>query len=115
MKKYLLLIGIIISICFYTTAERREVSIKHYDTTSPNITKPHRSIKVYYNDDTRKIEFSCDEDDLIGSIYLLDNAGQILDFSHSFSEGLEAPIAYSGIITIRIEGDDWVAIGTIQI
>ena len=71
-------------------------------------------IEVFYNDETRQVEISCN-DDLDAQVYLCDENRNILDYSTCLNTVLNVPDNYSGVLIIRIESDDWIASGEIAI
>ena len=71
-------------------------------------------IEVFYDDETRQVEISCD-DDLDAQVYLCDENGNILDYSTCLITVLNVPDNYSGVLIIRIESEDWIATGEIII
>lgn len=84
-----------------------------------NSTKVCRSplrlpIDVFYNNDTHQIEVTSD-DEVSAQVFLCDENGNTLDYSPSINAVLDVPSNYNGLIIIRIEGDDWIAIGKIAI
>lgn len=84
-----------------------------------NSTKVRRSplrlpIDVFYNNDTHQIEVTSD-DEVSAQVFLCDENGNTLDYSPSINAVLDVPSNYNGPIIIRIEGDDWIAIGKIAI
>ena len=46
-------------------------------------------------------------------IFLCDINGNTLDYSHCMNTVLDIPYNYSGIIILRIESEEWIAIGRI--
>lgn len=119
MKKLLSLLGVLIFIgCFQVHAEKSRVVIEIYQTGHVDrSTAVRRSlmripVDVYYDEELRQIEISGDEDMNV-QIYLCDENGNTLTYSPPINTILDIPNGYSGLISIRIEGDNWVAIGRI--
>lgn len=120
MKKYLLLIGVIISFGIQAFAAKYGVGMEYHQLGyGNNSTKVRRSplrlpIDVFYNNDTHQIEVTSD-DEVSAQVFLCDENGNTLDYSPSINAVLDVPSNYNGPIIIRIEGDDWIAIGKIAI
>lgn len=120
MKKYLLFIGVLISIAFYVSASKTSVIMSSYKNghqdknTTVRRSPMQLPIEVFYNDETRQVEISCN-DDLDAQVYLCDENRNILDYSTCLNTVLNVPDNYSGVLIIRIESDDWIASGEIAI
>lgn len=120
MKKLLLLLGVFIFIgCLQSYASKREIYMDFYKSGHVDKnTTVHRSpmripIDVYYDEELRLIEISGDKDINI-QIYLCDENENTINCSPS-NTILEVPCGYCGLISIRIEGEDWIATGKIVI
>lgn len=120
MKKYLLLIGVIISISIQAFASQSAV---YMDFTkrgrSDNATTVRPSpmlspIDVLYDNETKQIEVVSDEE-LVAQVFLCDENGNTVDYSPCINVVLDAPSNYNGLIFIRIEGEDWIATGKIAL
>ena len=120
MKKLFLLIGVLISITIQASAAKEKVFIDFYKNgRSTQNTTVRRSpmqlpIEILYDSETLQIEISCD-DDLEAQVYLCDENGNILDYSTCLNTVLNVPDNYSGVLIIRIEGEDWISSGEIAI
>lgn len=117
MKKLLSLFGVLIFIgCLQAHAEKSRVSMEHWQTSNVDgSTTVRRSpmripIDVYYDDELRQIEISGDED-MDVQIYLRDESGNTITYSSTINTILDIPDGYSGLLSIRIEGEDWISTG----
>lgn len=120
MKKLLSLLGVLIFIgSFQVYAEKSPVVLDHYFTGHVDRSKPIRRspmqipIDVYYDEELRQIEI-CSDEDMNVQIYLCDENGNAIACSSTINTILDVPDGYSGLLFIRIEGDNWVAIGRIS-
>ena len=120
MKKFLLTIGILLSLSGNLFAEKTEVGITPEKKTAPETgtTRPRVPMKlpiqVFYDNFTREIEI-LSGDSLEGCAYIYDGNGDVIAFSASLNDVLYIPDCYSGIVYIYIEGDSWQAIGEITL
>lgn len=120
MKKYLLLIGVIISIVIQASASKNDVYMTIYRKGHvEKSTTVHRSpmllpIEVFYDNATHQIEVVSDEE-LSAQVLLCDENGNTLDYSPCINAVLDIPDNCDGLIIIRIEGEDWIATGEISI
>lgn len=120
MKKYLLLIGVIISFGIQAFAAKYGVGMEYHQIGYGNkSTTVRRSplrlpIDVYYNTETHQIEVVGDEE-LAAQVFLCDENGNTLDYSPYINAVLNVSSNYNGLIIIRIEGEDWIATGKIAI
>lgn len=119
MKKFLFLFGVLIFIgSIHSYAERSEIYMDFYKSGHVDKnTTVHRSpmripIGVYYDEESRQIEISCDEDMNV-QICLCDENGNTTTYFSSINTILNVPDGYSGLISIRIENEDWIAMGKI--
>lgn len=117
MKKLLTLLGVLIFIgCLQAHAERSKAIIEWYQTGHVDrSTTVRRSpiripIDVYYDEELRQIEISSDMD---AQIFVCDENGHTLDYSPCINAVLNIPYNYSGFIILRIESEEWIAIGKI--
>ena len=69
---------------------------------------------VYYDNELRQIEIYGDEN-LNAQIYLCDEDGNIIAYSSTVNTLFYIPDSYSGTLSIRIETDNWIAIGLITV
>ena len=92
--------------------------IQRRGASTPNTTvcrTPMRlPLEVVYDDESRQVEVTGDEE-TIAQIYLCDESGNTLDYSSSVNTVLNVPDGCSGLIILRIEGEDWIAVGEIEI
>lgn len=120
MKKYLLLIGVIISFAIQASAAKEDIYMTIYRKGNESIDKTiHRSpmllpVDVFYNTETHQIEVTSD-DEMSAQVLICDENGNTLDYSPCINAVLDIPSNHDGLIIIRIEGDDWIAIGKIAI
>lgn len=121
MKKFLFFFGVLIFIgSFQSYAERSEIYMDFYKSGHANkSTTVHRSpmripIDVYYDEELRLIEIFGDKDMNV-QIYLYDENGNIINYSPSINTILEVSDNHSGLLSIRIEGEDWIATGKIAV
>ena len=119
MKKLLSLLGVFIIIsCFQVHAEKSRVIIESYQTghvdksTAVRRSSMRIPIDIYYDEELRQIDIFSDEDINV-QIYLYNEKGNIIAYSPTINTTLDVPDGYNGLIFIRIEGDNWVAIGKI--
>jgi hypothetical protein len=121
MKKYLLLIGVIFSICTQTFASKSAIYMDFYKSGhADKSTTVRRSpmnlpfFYVEYDNETHQVEVTGDEE-VMAQIFLSDENGNIIDYSSSINVVLNVPSNQSGIIIIRIESEDWIATGKITV
>lgn len=120
MKKYFLLIGVIISIGIQAFASKSSIYMDIAKRgRSDKCTTVRRSpmqfpIDVFYNNETHQIEVVGDEE-LAAQLFLCDENGNTLGYSPCINAVLDVPSNYNGLIIIRIEAEDWIATGTIAI
>ena len=121
MKKLLSLLGVLIFIgCLQAHAEKSRLYIKGYQTGNVDgSTTVHRSpmripIDVYYDEELHQIVI-CGDEDMNVQIYLCDEKGNAITYSSTINTILDVPDGYSGLLSIRIEGEDWIATGKIVI
>ena len=120
MRKYLLIIGVIISINIQAFASKSAIYMDLAKRgRSDKCTTVRRSpmqcpIDVFYDNETHQIEIMGD-DEVSAQVFLCDENGNTLDYSPSINVVLDVPSNYNGLLIIRIEGEDWIAIGKIAI
>ena len=71
-------------------------------------------IEVVYDSDTHKIKVS-GANKMEVQLFLCDENGNTLDYSQCVNSVLNIPNSYSGLITLRIESEEWIAIGNINV
>ncbi len=120
MKKYLLIIGVIISFVFQTFASKGGVFMELYKlgqgTQSTTVRRSPLQLpfEVFYDSETRQVEVTSG-DEVSAQVFLCDDNGNTLDYSPYINAVLDVPSNYNGLIIIRIEGEDWIATGKITI
>lgn len=120
MRKYLLIIGVIISISIQAFASKSAIYMDLAKRgRSDKCTTVRRSpmqcpIDVFYDNETHQIEIM-GGDEVSAQVFLCDENGNTLDYSPSINAVLDVPSNYNGLLIIRIEGEDWIAIGKIAI
>lgn len=120
MKKAIILAGLLLAMAHTAFAEQRGVLMQFHRKSSPSTnTSVNRAptrlpIEVVYDSDTHKIEVIGDEN-MDVQIYLYDENGNILNYSPSINTVLDIPNGYSGLISINIEGENWIITGKITI
>lgn len=121
MKKLFSLLGVLITIgCLQANAEKSGVYMDFYKYGHEGKnTTVHRSpmripIDVYYDDELRQIEISGFVD-MDVQILLYDENGNTITYSSTINTILDIPDGYYGVLSIRIECEDWIAIGNITI
>lgn len=120
MRKYLLLIGVIIFIGTQAFASKNAIYMDIAKRgRSDKSTTVRRSplecpIEVFYDNETHHIEVVGDEE-LVAQVFLCDENGITLDCSPCINTEMDVPSHYTGLLIIRIEGDDWIATGKIAI
>lgn len=116
MKKLLSLFGVLIFIgCIQAHAEKRRVTMEHWQTSNVDGRTVRRSlmripIDVYYDDDLRQIEIY-GEEDMDVQIYLRDENGNTITYSSTINTILDVPDGYSGLLSIWIESENWIFTG----
>lgn len=120
MKKYLLLIGVIISIGIHAFASKSEIYMDiskrgRRDSCTTVRRSPMRfPIDVFYDNEAHQIKVVGDKE-LVAEVFLCDENGNTLDYSPCINAVLDVPNNYTGLIIIRIECEDWIATGEIAI
>lgn len=120
MKKILLLFGLLLSASLSISADRYTVILKKNTNGGENKnTTVHRApgklpIEVVYDNETRQVEVSGDEE-MAAQVYLCDENGNTLDSANSVNAVLNVPETYSGLLIIRVESAEWIATGKIAV
>lgn len=120
MKKFLLLIGALISFAIQVSATSESVSltVNGKDNlgkgTKVRRTPTHLPLDVFYCNETRQVEVSCVEE-VEAQVFLYDENGNVLDCSPYINVMLNVSCDYRGIITIFIDSEYWVATGEIVV
>ena len=120
MKKFLLIIGVLISISIQAFAAKYGVCMEYHQlgqgTQSTTVRRSPLRLPadVFYNNETHQVEVMS-SDELSAQVFLCDENGNTLDYSPCINAVMDIPSNYSGLIIIRIEGEDWIATGKIAI
>lgn len=120
MKKLLLAIGVIFSLTVTLTAAKQDVPMtigtKGHPTKNTTVkrTPKYISLAIAYDDISHVIEVRSDEE-LNAEIFIKSENGDIIGYSSSINTSLNIPSCFKGNLTIYIEGDDWTAIGEINV
>lgn len=116
MRKFLLAIGVIISIAFQAPAVQNYVHVNITKSKNKN-TSLHRApmtlpIEVLYDNETHQVEVVGDEE-LPAQVFLCDQNGNTLGYSPCINTVLDVPSDYNGILIIRVESEEWIATGNL--
>ena len=120
MKKHLLLFGVLISICIQAYPERKAIYMDIYKSghddkrTTVRRSPMQQPFHIFYDDEMNQVEVTGDEE-LVAQIFICDENGNTLDYSPCINATLNVPSEYSGLITIRVENEDWSASGEITV
>ena len=120
MKKLIILAVLLLGMVHTAFAEQRGVLIEiHYRSVNGKNMSVNRApmrlpIEVVYDSDTHKIKVSGDNKMEV-QLFLCDENGNTLDYSQCVNSVLNIPNSYSGLITLRIESEGWIAIGNINV
>lgn len=120
MKKYLLLIGVVFSVCIQSFAAKSAIYMDFYKSghadksTTVRRSPMNLPIDVFYDNETHQIEVSGNEE-MVAQIFLCDENGNVLDYSPDINAVLNVPCNYNGLIVIRIESVDWIATGKMAV
>ena len=120
MKKFLLILGILLPIVLNVSASKYSVIMTKQRQNNPEkVTTPHRApeklpIEVVYDNETRQVEVTGDEE-MAAQVYLSDENGNTLDSANSVNAVLTVPETYSGLLIIRVESAEWIATGKIAV
>lgn len=118
MRKYLLLIGVIISMTFQGFATKNDVYMTVRKTNHKEQSSTvHRApmmlpIEVLYDNETHQVEVVGDEE-LPAQVFLCDQNGNTLGYSPCINTVLDVPSDYNGILIIRVESEEWIATGNL--
>lgn len=116
----LLLIGVLISIAVDVAfAAKKDVYVIVYRKGQTSSTTVNRApgklpIEVVYDNETRQVEVTGDEE-MAAQVYLCDENGNTLDSANSVNAVLNVPETYSGLLIIRVESEEWIATGKIAV
>lgn len=120
MKRYLLFIGVIISIGIQAFAAKYGVCMEYHQlgqgiqSTTVRRSPLRLPVDVFYDNGTHQIETK-GADEVSAQIFLCDENGNTLDYSPCVNAVLDVPSSYNGLIIIQIEGEDWIATGKIAV
>lgn len=120
MKKLILLLAMLVTLCGQAIAESKTITSLdiyqrgHPEQTTARIRMPiHIPISVSFDEETRAIEVTTPDDNIIGQVYLFDESGQIVEYSPIINASFI--VSNLGTYTIRIDGDTWYAIGNVDV
>ena len=120
MLKKLLFAGITILLALQVSATNYTVLMKGhkkgYDDRNTTVRRTpfNPPVEVVYDNETRQVEVSGDEE-MAAQVYLCDENGNTLDSANSVNAVLNVPETYSGLLIIRVESEEWIATGKIAI
>lgn len=120
MKKFVFLIGVIISVVCQMNLMAKTVSMTVHRkgnvdrSTTVNRGPIHLPIDVEYDNETRQITVSGDVDMEV-QVYLCDLSGNTLDYSSCLNTVFDVPEACTETLIIRIEAEDWIAEGEVPL
>lgn len=120
MKKFVLLIGVIISVVCQMNVMASTVSITvhrkgNVDRSTTVCRGPiNLPIGVVYDNEARQVTVTGDED-MMAQVYLCDLNGNTLDYSSTINATFDVPETYTGSLIIRIESEDWIAVGEVPL
>lgn len=120
MRKLLLAIGVIFSITLSLSAAKEYVPItigtKGHPTKNTTVKRApmYLSLEITYDDTTHVVEV-ISEEEVNAQVYIKSEDGNILGYSSSLNTTLNVPSGFIGILTICIEGEEWTAIGEVNI
>lgn len=120
MKKLIIMAGLLLVMAHAAFAEQWGVFMEIHKKSIPeknmsvNRSPMRLPIEVVYDSDTHKIKVSGDNKMEV-QLFLCDENGNTLDYSQCVNSVLNIPNSYSGLITLRIESEGWIAIGNINV
>lgn len=120
MRKLILLLGMLLTlISFMSNAAQENAYLKYYKGTHSKNTTVLRSpqqpsIDVIYDNEARQILVS-GEDDIEAQVFLCDTDGTLLDYSTTINAKFDVPEKWTNMLIIRIEAEDWIAIGEVPL
>lgn len=120
MKKFVLLIGVIISVVCQMNVMAKTVSITvhrkgNVDRSTTVCRRPiNLPIDVVYDNDARQITVSGDEE-MMAQVLLCDANGNTLDYSSTINVTFDVPEVCTETLIIRIETEDWIAEGEVPL
>lgn len=120
MKKGIIIAGLLLAMANTAFAEQWGVFMEFHRKSNPeknmsvNRAPMRLPIEVVYDSDTHKIKVSGDNKMEV-QLFLCDENGNTLDYSQCVNSVLNIPNSYSGLITLRIESEGWIAIGNINV
>lgn len=118
MKRVLLVIAVLLSMVFPTSAEQNNVRLTVYKkghvekSTTVQRFPQQLPIDVAYDNETRQITVSGDVDMEV-QVYLCDLSGNTLDYSSCLNAVFDVPETYTGSLIVRIEAEGWIAEGEV--
>lgn len=117
MKKIIVLIGILMSMCPSISAKEHgvfmEINMRNREAyTKVNRAPKHISLNVVFDDETGLIRVTGDES-VVAEVFLYNSSGEIEDYSSSLNSNLT--ITNSGSYRILIVSEDWGAEGNVEV
>lgn len=118
MKKVIIMAGLLLGMAHTAFATQWGVFMEFHRKSKPgknmsvNRAPMRLPIEVIYDSDTHKIEVVGNEEMEV-QIFLCDENGNTLDYSPCINAELNVPYNYSGVIILRIENEEWIAIGKV--
>lgn len=118
MRHAILILWLILTATFTISAAESNANLTFKGKTKSGTSgKPHRApihlpIDVCYDDETGIVTVTGDSN-IEAEVYLYDAAGCLVDYSPSLNTVF--PVSETGIYTIYIESDSWLAEGTVEL
>ncbi|MDE6695550.1 MAG: hypothetical protein K2K25_01585 [Muribaculaceae bacterium] len=120
MRKLLLAIGVIFSITLSLSAAKEYVPItigtKGHPTKNTTVKRApmYLSLEITYDDTTHVVEV-ISEEEINAQVYIKSEDGNILGYSSCLNSTFNVPSGFIGILNICIEGEEWTAVGEVNI
>ena len=120
MKKLFLLLGVLLSIPIQLSAAKEDVPLtiakkgQGNKLTTVKRSPMHVSVEVIYDTASHTIEVSSEEA-VDAQVYVRTEEGDVLGYSNCLNATLNIPSDYLGLLTVSIEGNEWIAEGEIEI
>lgn len=116
MKRLFLLLAMLVTLSGQAIAKKETIStLEMYQKGDPekNTSRIRMPIQlplsVSFDDETRTIEATTPDDNIIGQVYVFDEKGQIVGYAPSLNSVIDIPPTYQGLLFIRIDGTYWIA------
>ena len=120
MKRFLIMIGVLLSIQMPLSAAKEDVPMsiakkgQGNKFTTVKRAPMYVSLEIIYDDTAHVIEV-ISEEEVDAQVYIKGEDGAILGYSGCLNTTLNVPSGFIGILTISIECDEWTAEGEIEI